>query len=41
MVNVTLEILEGFPLVWVMMYPHSKSMFLQMTFKFWIGVNEN
>lgn len=38
--NIALGILDGFSLVWVLMYGHSKCVFLQVTFKFWIRLNE-
>ena len=34
MANVMLEILDGFSLVWVLMYQDSKSEFLQATLNF-------
>ena len=34
MVNVMFKFLDGFSLVWVLMYQNSKSMFLQVTLNF-------
>ena len=34
MTNVMLEILDGFSLVWVLMYRHSEPAFLQVTLNF-------